>query len=43
MGVKLSKRYYSYKSHPKVFELLLNFPAIGPHKTTFGIFEILSF
>ena len=35
---KLSKRY-SYKSQPKV----LKFPPIGPHKTIFGIFEILSF
>ncbi len=41
MGVKISKRYSSYKSQPKVFKLLLNFVPNGPHKTTFGIFEIL--
>ena len=43
MGVKISKRYSSHISHPKVFELLLNFPSNGPHKTTFGIFENVSF
>ena len=43
MGVKISKRYYSYKLQPKVFKLVLNFPPNGPHKTTLGIFEILSF
>ncbi len=32
-----------YKSQPTVFKLVLNFPAIGPHKTTLGTFEILSF
>ena len=37
MGAKISKRYSSYKSKPKVFKLFLNFPANGPHKTTFGI------
>ncbi len=41
MGVKISKRYSSYKSHPKVFKLFLNFLPNDPHKTTFGIFEIL--
>ncbi len=40
MGAKISKRY-SYISQPKVFKLLLNFLPNGPHKTTFGIFEIL--
>ncbi len=43
MGAKISKRYSSYKSQPKVFELFLNFLPNGPHKTTFGIFEILKF
>ena len=43
MGANISKRYSSYKSQPKVFKLFLNFLPNGPHKTTFGIFEILSF
>ncbi len=43
MGVKISKRNFSYKSQPNVFNLVLNFPPNGPHKTTFGMFEILSF
>ncbi len=42
MGAKISKRY-SYKLQRKVFKLFLNFLPIGPHKITFGIFEILSF
>ncbi len=41
-GIKNSKAY-SYKSQPKVSKLILNFPLNGLHKTTFGIFEILSF
>ncbi len=41
MGAKISKRYSSYKSQPKVFKLFLNFLPNGGHKTTFGIFEIL--
>ncbi len=41
MGVKSLKRYSSYKSQPKVCKLFLNFLPNGPHKTTFGIFEIL--
>ncbi len=41
MGVKISKRYSSYKSQLKAFKLFLNFLPNGPHKTTFGIFEIL--
>ncbi len=41
MGVKMSKRYF-YKLQLKVFKLV-KFPPNGPHKTTFGIFEILSF
>ncbi len=41
MGAKNSKRYSSYKSQSKVFKLFLNFLPNGPHKTTFGIFEIL--
>ncbi len=41
MGAKISKRYSTYKSQPKVFKLFLNFLPNGPHKTTFGIFEIL--
>ena len=43
MGVKISKRYSSYKSQPKAFKLFLNILPNGPHKTNFGIFEILSF
>ncbi len=38
VGVKISKRYFSYKSQPKVFKPVLNFPPNGPHKITFGIF-----
>ena len=34
MGVKISKRYSSYKSQPKVFKFVLNFPPNGPHQTT---------
>ncbi len=41
MGVKISKYYYAYKSQPKAFKLVRNFLPNGPHKTTFGIFEIL--
>ncbi len=41
MGAKLSKSYSSCKSQPKAFKLFLNFLTNGPHKTTFGIFEIL--
>ncbi len=41
MGAKISKRYPSYNSQPKVFKLFLNFLPNGAHKTTFGIFEIL--
>ncbi len=41
MGAKISKRYSSFKSQAKVFKLFLNFLTNGPHKTTFGIFEIL--
>ncbi len=41
MGAKTSKRYYSYKSQPKVFKFFLNFLPNGPNKTRFGIFEIL--
>ncbi len=41
MGVKIAKRYSTYKSQPKVFKLFLNVLPNGPHKTTFGIFEIL--
>ncbi len=36
----MSKLYYSYKSQLKVFKLFLNLLPNGPHKTTFGIFEI---
>ncbi len=42
MGAKISKRYSSYKSQQKAFKLFLNFLPNGPHKTAFGIFEILS-
>ncbi len=41
MGAKISKRYSSYKSQPKVFKLFLNFLPNGPHKTMLGIFEIV--
>ena len=41
MGAKISKRYSSYKSQPKVFTLFLNFLPNGPHKIAFGIFETL--
>ncbi len=41
MEVKISKRYSSYKSQPKFIKLFLNFLPNGPHKTMFGIFEIL--
>ncbi len=40
MEAKISERY-SYKLQPKAFKLFLNFLSNGPHKTTFGIFEIL--
>ena len=43
MGVKILKRYSSYKSQPNGLKLTLNFPPNGPHKTTLGILEILSF
>ncbi len=39
MGMKISKRYSSYKSQPKAFKLFLNFLPNAPHKSTFGIFE----
>ncbi len=38
MGAKISKRYSSYKSQPKVLKLLLTFPPNGPHKIALGIF-----
>ena len=41
MGVKILKSYSSDKLQPKF--LVLNFLRNGPHKTAFGIFEILSF
>ncbi len=41
MGAKISKRYSSYKPLPKAFKHFLNFLPNGPHKTLFGIFEIL--
>ena len=41
MGSKLSKRHSSYKSEPKAFKIFLNFLPNSPHKTVFGIFEIL--
>ncbi len=41
MGAKISKRYSSYKSHPKAFKLFPNFLLNGPHKPKFGIFGIL--
>ena len=41
MAAQISKSYSSYKSQPKAFKFFLNFLPNGPHKTTFGIFEIL--
>ncbi len=41
MGAKISKRYSSYNSQSKVLKLVLNFLPNGPHKSMFGIFEIL--
>ena len=41
MGAKSSKPYSSYKSQPKALKLFVNFLPNGPHKNTFGIFEIL--
>ncbi len=38
MGAKISKRYSSYKSPPKIFKLCPNFLPNSPHKTTFGAF-----
>ncbi len=43
MGVKISKQYSSYKSQAKFFNLFLIFPPNGPHQTTLGIFESVSF
>ncbi len=40
MGGKVPKPY-SYKSQPKAVKLFLNYLPNGPHKMTFGIFEIL--
>ena len=40
MGVKISKRYSSYKLQTKVFKPFLNFSPNVPHKITFGIFDI---
>ena len=40
MRAQISKRY-SYKSQPNAFKPFLNFLPNGPHKTAFGIFEIL--
>ena len=42
MGATISKRYSSYKSLQKVFEVLLNFLLNSPQKVLFWIFEILS-
>ncbi len=41
MGAKISKRYSSFKSQPKVFKLFLNVLPNGRHKTAFGVFQIL--
>ena len=41
MGAKISKRYSSYKSQPKVLKRFLNFLPNGHHNTAFGIFENL--
>ncbi len=42
MGEKIPK-FYSYKSQPEAFKLVLIFPANGPHKTKLVSFEILIF
>ncbi len=41
MGAKIAKRYSSDKSQLKAFKLFLSFLSNGPHKTKFGIFDIL--
>ena len=41
MGVKISKRYSSYKLQLKAVKLFLIFFPNGTHKATCGIFEIL--
>ena len=41
MGVKISKRYSSYKTQPKFFKNVLNFLPNGPPKNSFRIFEML--
>ncbi len=38
---KISKRYSSYKLQLNDFKLFLTFVPNGPHKTTFGMFDIL--
>ncbi len=43
MGVKISKRYFSYTLRPKGFKFALKCLPSGPHKTTLGIFENLNF
>ncbi len=43
MGAKITKRFSSYKSETNVLKLVLNFSPNGPHKTTFGVFEIFFF
>ena len=39
IGVKISKRYCSYKLQPKVLKLVLNFPPNGPHKIGWGFLK----
>ena len=41
MGAKISKRYSSYKSQPKVFNLFPNFLRSGPHKS--NVLDFLNF
>ncbi len=38
---KLHLRYSFNKSQPKFIKILLNYLLNGPHKTTFGTFDIL--
>ena len=39
--MRFPKHYLVYKLQPKFIKLLPNFRLNGPHKSTFGIFEIL--
>ncbi len=43
MQFKKKNHYFFYKSQPNPLKLLTNYLLSGPHKTAFGIFEILKF